>query len=166
VSGINSCLSDKRLVPRQPWFITPVSQESTVDAVRVTAADTDEDMADMEADEAVTRRALEEGEEPATADVEGLRRFLEGEVASRCTVDAVAARRQGRACIVGRKRHPRSGDSLVPGRFAELNVADHDPPREKMRQRAHATAVNSSQMPIAGSPCPLDCTSYLSNLVD
>jgi hypothetical protein len=91
--------------------------ESASDAVRATAADTDEDMADMEAVEAITRRALdllgsrrndayeaalavlredtkdwwadvlgrdpdeiEEGEEPATADVEGLRRFLEGEV--------------------------------------------------------------------------------------
>jgi hypothetical protein len=80
-------------------------------------ADTEEDIADMETDEAMTRRALEllgskrndayeaalaalredtqarwqdtlacdpdeigEGEEPATADVEGLRRFLEGEV--------------------------------------------------------------------------------------
>jgi hypothetical protein len=87
------------------------------DAVHSTKADTDEDMADMEADEAMTRRALdllgsrrndayeaalavlredtkdwwtdvlgrdpdeiEEGEEPATADIEGLRRFLEGEV--------------------------------------------------------------------------------------
>src|SRR5262245_43806664 len=83
--------------------------ESASDAVRATAADTNEDMADMEADEAMTRRALdllgsrrndayeaalaalredtkawwadvlrrdpddiEEGEEPATADVEGL----------------------------------------------------------------------------------------------
>jgi len=82
-----------------------------------TAADTQEDMADMAADEAMTRRALEllgskrndayeaglaalrkdtqslwadrlardpdklgEDEQPATADVEGLRRFLEGEV--------------------------------------------------------------------------------------
>ena len=80
-------------------------------------ADTQEDMADMAADEAMTRRALEllgsrrndayeaalaalredtqtwwadtlardpdelgEDEEPATADVEGLRRFLEGKV--------------------------------------------------------------------------------------
>jgi hypothetical protein len=96
---------------------TTVQSESAVDAVRATAADTDEDMADMEADEAMTRRALdllgsrrndayeaslavlredtkdwwadvlgrdpdeiEEGEEPATADVEGLRRFLEEEV--------------------------------------------------------------------------------------
>jgi hypothetical protein len=86
-------------------------------AVRATAADTDEDMADMAADETMTRRALEllaskrndayeaalaglredtqtwwadvlardpdeleEDEQPATADVEGLRRFLEGEV--------------------------------------------------------------------------------------
>jgi hypothetical protein len=87
---------------------TTVQSESAVDAVRATAADTNEDMADMEADEAMTRRALdllgsrrndayeaslavlredtkdwwadvlgrdpdeiEEGEEPATADVEG-----------------------------------------------------------------------------------------------
>jgi hypothetical protein len=86
-------------------------------AVRATAADTDEDMADMAADETMTRRALEllaskrndayeaalaglredtqtwwadvlardldeleEDEQPATADVEGLRRFLEGKV--------------------------------------------------------------------------------------
>jgi hypothetical protein len=86
-------------------------------AVRATAADTDEDMADVAADETVTRRALEllaskrndayetalaalredtqawwadvlardpdelgEEEQPATADVEGLRRFLEGQV--------------------------------------------------------------------------------------
>jgi hypothetical protein len=86
-------------------------------AVRATAADTDEDMADVAADETVTRRALEllaskrndayeaalaalredtqawwadvlardpdelgEDEQPAIADVEGLRRFLEGEV--------------------------------------------------------------------------------------
>jgi hypothetical protein len=80
-------------------------------------ADTDEDIAEVEADEAMTRRALDllgskrndayeaalaalredtrawwadtlardpdelgEGEEPASADVEGLRSFLEGEV--------------------------------------------------------------------------------------
>jgi hypothetical protein len=86
-------------------------------AVRATAADTDEDMADMAADETMTRRALEllaskrndsyeaalaglredtqawwadvlardpdefgDDEQPATADVEGLRRFLEDEV--------------------------------------------------------------------------------------
>jgi len=91
--------------------------ERVVDAIRATAADTQEDMADMAADEAMTRRALEllgskrndayeaglaalrediqslwadrlardpdklgEDEQPATADVEGLRRFLEGEV--------------------------------------------------------------------------------------
>ena len=91
--------------------------ESASDADRATAVDTDVDMADMEADEAMTRRALdllgsrrndayeaalavlredtkdwwaevlarhpdkmEEGAEPATADVEGLRRFLEREV--------------------------------------------------------------------------------------
>jgi hypothetical protein len=91
--------------------------ENVVDAVRATAADTEEDIADMEADEAMTRRALDllgtrrndayeaalaelredtqawwedklagdpgelgEGEEPATADVEGLCRFLEDEV--------------------------------------------------------------------------------------
>jgi hypothetical protein len=86
-------------------------------AVQSTAADTDEDMADMAADETMTRRALEllaskrndayeaalaavredtqawwadvlardrdeleEDERPATADVDGLRRFLEDEV--------------------------------------------------------------------------------------
>jgi hypothetical protein len=96
---------------------TSGQSERVVDAIRATAANTEEDMADMAADEAMTRRALEllgskrndayeaalaalredtqawwqdtlacdpdelgEGEEPATADVEGLRRFLEGEV--------------------------------------------------------------------------------------
>jgi len=93
--------------------------ERVVDAIRATAADTQKDMADMAADEAMTRRALEllgskrndayeaglaalrediqslwgdrlardpdklgedEQPKPATADVEGLRRFLEGEV--------------------------------------------------------------------------------------
>jgi hypothetical protein len=90
--------------------------EWVVDAIRATASDTDEDFADMQADEAVTRLALdllsskrndayeaalvalredtqawwadmlardsdelEDGEEPASADAEGLRRFLEGE---------------------------------------------------------------------------------------
>jgi hypothetical protein len=88
-----------------------------VDAIRATAIDTEEDIAEMAADEAMTRRALElldtnrndaykaalaalredtqawwadvlarepdeleEGEAPATADTDGLRRFLEGEV--------------------------------------------------------------------------------------
>ena len=88
-----------------------------VDAIRATAADTEEDIREMEEDEAMTRRALDllgsrrndayeaalaalredtrewwaemlardpdeldEGEKPATADAEGLRRFLEGEV--------------------------------------------------------------------------------------
>ena len=91
--------------------------ERVVDAIRATAANTDEDIAEMEADEAMTRRALhllgsmrndayeaalaalredtqqwwadllardpdelEEDEVPATADAEGLRRFIEGEV--------------------------------------------------------------------------------------
>jgi hypothetical protein len=92
-------------------------RECVTDAVRTTAADTDEEMADMAADETMTRRSLEllasrrndayeaalaglredtqawwadvlarapdelgEDEQPATADVEGLRRFLEDEV--------------------------------------------------------------------------------------
>jgi hypothetical protein len=96
---------------------TADQSESVFAAVRATAADTDEDRADMAADETLTRRALEllaskrndayevaladlredtqawwarvlardpdeleEDEQPATADVEGLRRFLEGEV--------------------------------------------------------------------------------------
>src|SRR5262245_2826106 len=91
--------------------------ERVIDAIRASAADTEDDMADMAADEAMTRRALEllgskrndayeaalsalcedtqawwaamlardpnkldEGEEPATADAEGLRRFLEADV--------------------------------------------------------------------------------------
>jgi hypothetical protein len=95
----------------------PGQSERVIDAIRATAADTEEAMADMAADEAMTRRALEllgskrndayesalaelredtqawwrdtlgrdpkemdEGEEPATADVEGLLRFLEDEV--------------------------------------------------------------------------------------
>jgi hypothetical protein len=96
---------------------TTDQSERVVDAIKAAAADTQEDMADMAADEAMTRRALEllgskrndayeaalavlredtqawwadllardpdelgGGEEPATADVEALRRFLEGEV--------------------------------------------------------------------------------------
>jgi hypothetical protein len=93
---------------------TSGQSERVVDAIRATAADTQEDMTDMAADEAMTRAALEllgskrndayevtlaalredtqvwwadtlacdpdEGKEPASADVEGLRRFLEGEV--------------------------------------------------------------------------------------
>ena len=96
---------------------TTGQSERVVDAIRATAADTEEDIADMTADEIMTRRALDllgserndayeaalaalredtqawwadtlacdpdelgEGEEPATADVEGLRRFLEGKV--------------------------------------------------------------------------------------
>jgi hypothetical protein len=91
--------------------------ERVIDAIRTTVADTDEDIAETETDEAMTRLALDllgskrndayeaalaalredtqawwadtlagepdelgEGKEPATADVEGLRRFLEGEV--------------------------------------------------------------------------------------
>jgi hypothetical protein len=96
---------------------TTGESERVADAIRATAADTEDDMAQMEADETMTRRALEllgskrndayeaavaalredtqgwwedvlacdphelgEGEEPATADAEGLRRFLEAEV--------------------------------------------------------------------------------------
>jgi hypothetical protein len=96
---------------------TTGQSERVVDAIRATAADNEEDIADTTADEAMTRRALdllgskrndayeaalaapredtqqwwtnvlardpdemEEGEESATADGEGLRRFLEGEV--------------------------------------------------------------------------------------
>jgi hypothetical protein len=96
---------------------TSGQSERVVDAIRATTTDTEEDIADMETDEAMTRRALEllgskrndayeaalaalredtqawwadtlacdpdelgEGEERATADVEGLRRFLEDEV--------------------------------------------------------------------------------------
>jgi hypothetical protein len=96
---------------------TTGQSEPVVDAIRATAADIEDDMAEMKADEATTRRALEllgstrndayeaalaelredtqdwwegvlardpdelgEGEEPATAGVEGLRRFLEAEV--------------------------------------------------------------------------------------
>lgn len=91
--------------------------ERVVDAIRATAADTEEEIAEMEADEAMTHRALDllgsrrknvyeaalavlredtqawwtemlagegdegdEGDEPVTADVEGLRSFLEGKV--------------------------------------------------------------------------------------
>jgi hypothetical protein len=96
---------------------TPGRSERVVDAIRTTAADTEGDLADMSADEAMTRRALEllgsrrndayeaalaalredtqawwadtlardpneleENEQLATADVEGLRRFLEADV--------------------------------------------------------------------------------------
>ena len=104
---------------RWRWCIStpPGQSERVVDAIRATVADTDGDIAEMETDEAMTRRALDllgsrrndayeaalaalredtqawwantlgrdpdelgDGEEPATADVEGLRRFLEGEV--------------------------------------------------------------------------------------
>jgi hypothetical protein len=91
--------------------------ERVADAIRATAEETAQDLADMEADEAMTRRALEilgssrkdayqaalaalredtqawwadelacspdeleEDEAPATADVEGLRRFLQDQV--------------------------------------------------------------------------------------
>ena len=91
--------------------------ERAVDAIRATATDTEEDIREMQEDEAMTRRALDligsrhsdayeaglaalredtqawwadtlardpdeldENEEPATADAEGLRRFLEAEV--------------------------------------------------------------------------------------
>src|SRR3984893_9755442 len=96
---------------------TTNQSERVVDAIRATVTDTDEDITEMETDEAMTRRALNllgskrndayeaalealredtqswwadtmaggpdelgEGEEPATAHVEGLRHFLEGEV--------------------------------------------------------------------------------------
>jgi hypothetical protein len=96
---------------------THVESEWVADAIRATATGTEADIADMEADEAMTRRAikllsskrndayeaalaalredtqawwadmlardpdeLEEGKEPATADVEGLHRFLEDDV--------------------------------------------------------------------------------------
>jgi hypothetical protein len=91
--------------------------EDVAEAIRATEADTEEDVRDMQEDEAMTRQALDllgsrrndayeaaletlredtrgwwadtlaggsdelnEGEEPATADAEGLRRFLECEV--------------------------------------------------------------------------------------
>ena len=91
--------------------------ERVVDAIRATAADTDDDIREMNEDEAMTRRALhllgsrrndryeaavtalradtrdwwadmlvrdpdelDDGEEPATPDEAGLRRFLEGNV--------------------------------------------------------------------------------------
>ena len=117
--GLEDTLEPYRKTAKAALVHLDVSDESesASDAVRATAADTDEDMVDMEADEAMTRRALdllgsrrndayeaalavlredtkdwwadvlahdpddfEEGEEPATADVEGLRRFLEREV--------------------------------------------------------------------------------------
>ena len=96
---------------------TSGESERVVDAIRATAADTQQDMTDMAADEAMTREALEllgsrrndayeaalaglredtqtwwadtlasdpdergAGKRPATADVEGLRRFLESKV--------------------------------------------------------------------------------------
>jgi hypothetical protein len=91
--------------------------EDVAEAIRATAADTEDAVGDMQEDEAMTRQALDllnsrrndpyeaavaalredtqqwwadilardpdeldEGDEPATADAEGLRRFLEGEV--------------------------------------------------------------------------------------
>ena len=117
--GLEDTLEPYRKTAKAALVHLDVSDESesASDAVRATAADTDEDMVDMEADEAITRRALdllgsrrndayeaalavlredtkawwadvlardpddiEEGEDPATADVEGLRRFREREV--------------------------------------------------------------------------------------
>jgi len=94
-----------------------VQSEWVVDAIRTTTTETEEEIREMQEDEAMTWRAMkllsskrndayeaalaalredtqawwadmlardpdemEEGEQPATADVEGLRRFLEGEV--------------------------------------------------------------------------------------
>jgi hypothetical protein len=100
---------------------SPAHEDRVADAIRATACDTEGELADIAADEAITRRALdligttrndayeaalailredtrewwedlltrnpdelEEGEEPATADAEGLRRFLEKEVLPGC----------------------------------------------------------------------------------
>jgi hypothetical protein len=116
--GLDDALSEE--TAKAALVLIDVEGQSrwVVDAIRATAADTEEEIREMHEDEAMTRRAIkllgskrkdayeaalaalredtqawwanvlardpnemEEDEEPATADVEGLRRFLEGEVA-------------------------------------------------------------------------------------
>ena len=99
------------------WYISTPPAERVIDAIRATAADTEDDIRAMQDDEAMTRRALDllgsrrndayeaalaelredtqswwadmlardsdelaDDEEPATADADSLRRFLETEV--------------------------------------------------------------------------------------
>ena len=59
--GLEDTLEPHRKTAKAALVHLGVSDESesASDAVRTTAADTDEDMADMEADEAITRRALD-----------------------------------------------------------------------------------------------------------
>jgi hypothetical protein len=117
--GLDGTLESDRETAKVALVHVDAETESewVVDAIRATATDTEEDIADMDADEAMTRRAikllaskrndayeaalaalrddtqqwwadllargpdeLEEGEEPATADAEGLRNFIEGKV--------------------------------------------------------------------------------------
>jgi len=117
--GLNGTLASYRETVKVALVHLDATDQSerVVDAIRATASDTDDDIREMDEDEAMTRRALdllgsrrndryeaalaalredtrvwwadllagelgepEEGEEPATADAEGLRRFLEAEV--------------------------------------------------------------------------------------
>jgi hypothetical protein len=117
--GLNSALAPHRETVKVALVHLDAAEQSerVVDAIRATAAITEEDIREMRDDEAMTCRALDllrsrrkdayqaalaalredtrqwwadvlarepddldEGEEPATADAEGLLRFLEGEV--------------------------------------------------------------------------------------
>jgi len=117
--GLNGTLSSYRETVKVALVHLDATDqpERVVDAIRATASDTDDDIREMDEDEAMTRRALDllgsrrndrygaalaalredtrdwwadtlardpedldEGEEPATPDEAGLRRFLEGTV--------------------------------------------------------------------------------------
>jgi hypothetical protein len=115
--GLDDALSSQTAEAALVLLHVEGQSQWVVDAIRATAADTEEAIREMQEHEAMTQRAikllggessgayqaalaalgedvrtgwanelargpdeLEEGEEPATANVEGLRRFLEGEV--------------------------------------------------------------------------------------
>jgi hypothetical protein len=117
--GLEDALSQSRRTAERALVHIDAADgsEDVAEAIRTTEADTEEDVRDMQEDEAMTRQALdllgsrrndayeaaletlredtqqwwadtlardpaelEEDDEPASADVEGLRRFLEGEV--------------------------------------------------------------------------------------
>ncbi len=117
--GLEEALSQSRRTAKMAVVHIDATDgsEDVAEAIRATAADTEDAVRDMQEDEAMTRHALDllnsrrndpyeaavaalrddtrqwwadvlarnpdeldEGDEPATADAEGLRRFLEGEV--------------------------------------------------------------------------------------
>jgi hypothetical protein len=151
--------------------LDPTGQsERVVDAIRATATDTDKDIAALEGDEAVTRRALDllrsrrndayeaalaalredtqalwadtlardpdepgDGEEPATADVEGLRRFLEGKVLRRLILTSwsgldatrsisTASSNECSPCCCGSRSH-----DVLPSRANPFRKSQHLP---------------------------------------